>query len=141
MVILIVEDEFLIGWTLKLVLAVAGHHALGPAASADEALHLARKYHPELAFVDINIAGDGDGIEVARALTRELGTSCIFLTAQGDRARGARDTALGLIDKPYDPHEVLRAVDVVHSIRSGATLPAIPKRLELFHSPPPAMAR
>jgi DNA-binding response OmpR family regulator len=141
MVILVVEDDFLIGWTLKLVLAVAGHHALGPAASAEEALQLARKDQPELAFVDINIAGDRDGIEVARALTRELGTSCIFLTAQADRARAARDTALGLIDKPYDPYEVVRAVDVVHSIRSGATLPAIPRRLELFHRPPPTMVR
>ena len=28
MVILIVEDDFLIGWTLKLVLALAGHRAL-----------------------------------------------------------------------------------------------------------------
>lgn len=57
MVILIVEDEILIGWALKLVLAVAGHHAVGPAASADEALELAQTERPELAFVDINIAG------------------------------------------------------------------------------------
>jgi hypothetical protein len=28
MVILIVEDEFLIGWALKLVLHLAGHHAV-----------------------------------------------------------------------------------------------------------------
>ncbi len=118
------------------MLAVAGHHAIGPAASADEALQLAQREQPELAFVDINIAGDRDGITLARVLTEELGTSCIFLTAQADRARAASDTALGLIDKPYDPREVVRAVDVVRSMRSGGSLPTIPKRLELFHGPP-----
>lgn len=132
MVILIVEDVFLIGWALKLVLHLAGHHALGPAASADEALQFAQADRPELAFVDINIAGDRDGVALARVLTEELGTSCVFLTAQADRARAASDTALGLIDKPYDPREVVRAVDVVEAIRSGDALPAIPKRLELF---------
>ena len=93
MVILVVEDEFLIGWALKLVLHLAGHHALGPAASADEALQFARAEPPELAFVDINIEGDADGIAVARMLTEECGTSCIFLTANSDRARSAKDAA------------------------------------------------
>ena len=53
MVILIVEDEYLIGLALVLVLAVAGHHTVGPATSADEALQLAQAERPELAFVDI----------------------------------------------------------------------------------------
>ena len=126
-------------WALKLVLVVAGHHAIGPAASADDAVRLAQAERPELAFVDINIAGDRDGVTLARVLTEELGTSCIFLTAQSDRARAASDTALGLIDKPYDPREVVHAVDVVHSIRSGGALPPIPKRLELFHRSPMAI--
>ena len=132
MVILIVEDEILIGWTLKLVLQVGGHRAIGPAASADEALDLAQTEQPELAFVDIGIAGERDGIAVAGALTEEHGTSCIFLTAQADRARAARDVALGVIAKPYDPRDVLRAVDVVSVIRQGQIPAEVPRRLELF---------
>ena len=65
MVILIVEDEYLIGLALALVLAIAGHHTVGPATSADEALQLAQAERPELAFVDININGDRDGVDVA----------------------------------------------------------------------------
>ena len=61
MVILIVEDVILIGWALKAVLLVGGHRALGPAQSADEALRIARAERPELAFVDINIAGNRMG--------------------------------------------------------------------------------
>ena len=132
MVILIVEDEFLIGWTLKLVLAIAGHHAVGPAASADEGLKLAQAERPELAFVDISIAGDRDGVAVARTLTEEHGTSCIFLTAQADRAREAKDAALGVISKPYDPRDLLRTVDVVAAIRAGQLPSTVPRHLELF---------
>jgi two-component system, response regulator PdtaR len=132
-VILIVEDEFLIGWALKLMLHLAGHHAVGPAASAEEALQLAQAEQPELAFVDISIAGDQDGIAVARMLTEEHGVSCIFLTAQPDRARMAKDAALGVVTKPYDPRQLLQMVDFTAAIRGGQLLPTVPRQLELFH--------
>ena len=132
MVILIIEDEYLVGWALKLVLMVAGHHIVGPAASADEALHLAREAHPDLAFVDINIAGDRDGVDVARLLTSEYGTTCIFLTAQLERARAANDAAVGVVTKPYDPHLLLQAVEVAANIRAGLVPTMVPCYLELF---------
>jgi DNA-binding response OmpR family regulator len=133
MVILIVEDEILIGLALKVVLYVGGHQVSGPAASADEALLLAEANPPELAFVDINIMGESDGIAVARALTERHGTSCIFLTAQVDQARCAKDVAVGVIGKPYDPPALLRAVKIVAAIRKGETLATPPGHLELFH--------
>lgn len=131
MVILIVEDEYLIGLALALVLAIAGHHIVGPAASADEALQLAQAERPELAFVDININGDRDGVDVARLLT-EHGTTCIFLTAQLDRARAARDVAVGVITKPYDPNALLQTVEVAADIRTGLIPTVVPRHLELF---------
>ena len=129
---MIVEDEYLIGWALALVLMVAGHHIVGPAASADEAMQLAQAEHPDLAFVDINIAGDRDGVDVARLLTSEYGTTCIFLTAQLDRARAAKDVAVGVVTKPYDPHLLLQAVDVTAAIRTGLIPTMVPQHLELF---------
>ena len=132
MVILIVEDEYLVGWALKLALEIAGHRTLGPAASADEALQLAQEECPELAFVDINIAGDRNGVEVARLLTSVYDTTCIFLTAQPDRARAAKDVAVGVITKPYDPHSLLQAVEVAANIRTGLRPTMVPRHLELF---------
>ena len=69
---------------------------------------------------------------MASALTEQHGTACIFLTAQADRARTARDVALGVIAKPYDPRDVLHAVDVVAAIRQGQIPAEVPRRLELF---------
>ena len=132
MVILIVEDVILIGWALKAVLLVGGHRALGPAQSADEALRIARAERPELAFVDINIAGNRDGIALARILTEQHRISCIFLTVQAAQARQAKDAALGLVAKPYDPRELLDTVEAVAAIRSGRIPPRSPLPLELF---------
>ena len=82
MVILIVEDEFLIGLGLQMALLLGGRRVIGSAATAAKALQLAEAEPPEMAFVDIRIRGDRDGIAVARALTHRHATSCIFLTAQ-----------------------------------------------------------
>jgi DNA-binding LytR/AlgR family response regulator len=96
---------------------------------------LAEVEPPEMAFVDINIRGDRDGIAVARALTHRHATSCVFLTAQVDLARSARDAALGVLEKPYDLPDILHAARVVAAIRKGETLVTPPGHLELFRWP------
>ena len=63
---------------------------------------------------------------------QQHGTSCIFLTAQLDRAMTAQDVALGVIVKPYNPPELLHAVKVVAAIRKGETLSTSTGQLELF---------
>lgn len=134
--ILIVEDEVLIGLALRMVLRVAGYAVLGPAATAEEALDLAQRRRPGLAFVDIDIAGARDGVALARELTTRYGTMCIFLTAQVERARQAREVAIGVMGKPYDPPELLqavRAVRAVAAIQKGELPDRMPHRLELFH--------
>ena len=130
--VLIVEDDILIGLALRMVLRIGGHEVMGPATTADEALRLAMSRRPELAFVDIRIAGPEDGIAVARMLTERFGTSCLFLTAEVDQARNAREAALGLVAKPYDPPELLRAVKVVAALRKGVVPEKMPRHLELF---------
>jgi DNA-binding NarL/FixJ family response regulator len=54
MVILVVEDEAIIGFCLTHVLKEAGHAVLGPALSANEALTLADAHPPDVALVDID---------------------------------------------------------------------------------------
>ena len=132
MKILIVEDEFMPAYSLALTLQSAGHQLVGPAASADEAMLFAQANPPELAFVDIKLEGERDGIDVARALANEHGTTCVFLTEQVERARLAQGAATGVITKPYDPRDLLRSVDIIAAICQGALPSAAPARLELF---------
>ena len=94
MVILIVEDDPLIGMTINDVLCATGHQVVGTAEDYHEALLLAEAHPPDLAFVDINIAGQADGVSVARALTDQHDTTCIFVTAEAERARASSNVAI-----------------------------------------------
>jgi DNA-binding response OmpR family regulator len=61
MVILVVEDEAIIGFCLTQVLEEAGHVVLGPALSSNEALKLADANPPDVALVDIDLESTGSG--------------------------------------------------------------------------------
>jgi two-component system, response regulator PdtaR len=132
MVVLVVEDEVLVALVLRLALQAAGHRVLGPAATAGEALRLAAAEPPELALVDLGLPGGPDGAALARALRDRHGTACLFLTAWADRARAARDAAVGLLAKPYDPPLAGRAVEAVAALRRGEPPARLPPYLELF---------
>ena len=107
MLILIVEDEPIVAWSLAEALRESGHTILGPTASSDEAIELSARYTPRLALVDITLDGQVEGITLARRLKSEMSIASVFMTAQPMLARENADAALGLIEKPYLP-EVVR---------------------------------
>ena len=135
MVILVVEDEAIIGMALCLILQLTGHRICGPAESPRRALELARSDPPDVALVDLNLERDGDGIELARVLRDRHGTVCIFVTAQPERANEGRDAAIGVVAKPYAFGEIEKAVEYVAARRAGVEIVSVPRSLELFTSP------
>ena len=48
-------------------------------------------------------------------------------------ARSAKDAALGVIEKPYDLLDILRATNVVAATRKGETLTTPLGHLKLLH--------
>jgi DNA-binding NarL/FixJ family response regulator len=112
--ILVVEDDYFVGLDLEGGLREAGMQVVGPVPSAEEALALARAELPNLAVMDIRLAGSKDGIDAAIELYHELGIRSIFASAHGDaphRQRGAAAAPLGWVQKPYDIGTVVAAVE------------------------------
>ena len=132
MILLVAEDEALIALVLDLELRDAGHRVLGPAATPGEALALAGETRPELALIDINLTGRGDGIALARALRDRHGVPSLFVSGQAPDALANKDAALGLVRKPYAPEDVARAVEVVAGLLRGERPARLPPGLELF---------
>jgi two-component system, response regulator PdtaR len=135
MCVLIVEDDALVAWALTECLEGAGHEVLGPAATAAEALALCAGAAgpPELAVLDIDLRdGDGNGVDVARALMARWGVPSIFASGQAEEARRATDVALGRIGKPYAPEAVLRCVEAEREVLEGRTPRLLPAGFELF---------
>ena len=111
--ILIIEDDFIIGSDLEYRLAEAGFSVVGVAASAREALALARQTSPRLAITDVRLAGECDGIETAVEMAESLGIRSIFATAHSDsqtRDRAARAKPLAWVQKPYSPEDIIDLV-------------------------------
>lgn len=114
--VLIIEDEYLVGLNLENCLRDAGFHVIGIAMTAEEGLEMAELEIPDVAIVDIRLAGDRDGIFAATELRRRLGIPSIFATAHANgnarqRARSAQPIAW--IEKPYAPHDVVAALKSV----------------------------
>ena len=130
--ILIVEDEVVAATALEATLTDAGHTVAGAATSAREALEIAARGGVELALLDINLDGQGNGVELARDLLVSHGVPAVFVSGDHNKARGGYDVAIAYLRKPYTEQEVLAAVEgaqgIIESERRAAGQPG----LELF---------
>lgn len=111
--VLVVEDDHLVSIDIEHTLTEAGFMVVGIAASAAQALTLARAEQPALALMDIRLLGQRDGIDAAIDIFNETGIRCIFATAHSDAATRARAQAarpLGWISKPYAPGALVQTV-------------------------------
>jgi two-component system, response regulator PdtaR len=102
--ILIIEDDLLIASQVEAALAEAGFDIIGIVTTGEEAIALAGQERPDLAIVDVRLAGDRDGVDTALELFRSHGFRCIFASAYSDqeaRRRAASATPFGWLQKPY----------------------------------------
>jgi signal transduction histidine kinase len=114
--ILIVEDEPHILDIVSYLLEDDGYRVL-QAADGQTALRLVETHEPDLIISDVAMPGmDGFALcERVRANPRLAQTPFIFLTARGARADMRRGMGLGADDyviKPFEPDELLTAVNV-----------------------------
>jgi len=111
--ILIVEDEYLVALEMAAALGEAGFAVAGIAASAEEALRLARAVRPDLAIMDVTLAGPRDGASAARELFEQHGVRSIMATARHDaptRARAGAEAPLGWLAKPFTSDALVACV-------------------------------
>jgi len=120
--ILIVDDDALLRRSLAFNLEKAGYRA-SAAATAEDALALVRLDPPDLVLLDIGLPGM-DGLDVLRALRRQIDVPVIFLTAR----RRELDQVLGLelgaddyVTKPFDIDVLLARIKAV--LRRTAPVP------------------
>jgi CheY-like chemotaxis protein len=116
--IMVVEDDPVMAADLMDVLVEAGHGVVGPFSDPAAAVTAAGLHALDLALVDINLIGDGDGVALARTLKDAWGVPVMFLS--GDVAAAARHARLAtaLVLKPYGRRDVLAAI--ARAVDSGA---------------------
>lgn len=126
--ILIVEDEWLIAQEIRRSLLRLGHTPLAPVDNSEAALEVLEKEAVELVLMDINIAGDCDGIAAAIMVRRHFALPVVFLTARSDSPTLARANIAqpyGYITKPF--------TDATLKVQLELAL------LKAYDSPPPRL--
>jgi two-component system, response regulator PdtaR len=76
-------------------------------------MELAGSQKPDLAVMDVRLAGDGDGIHTALEMFRNFGIRCIFATAHYDQhsvERAQPAMPLDWLQKPYSIVSLVNAV-------------------------------
>ena len=123
--VLIIEDDLLNASQMEVTLSEAGFDIIGVATTGEDALQIALTEVPDLAIVDIRLAGDRDGVDTALELFRTHGVRCIFATAHSDqeaRHRAAAASPLGWLQKPYNMTALTSMVRAaVKAIRGGSS--------------------
>ncbi|KAF0103831.1 MAG: Multi-sensor signal transduction histidine kinase [bacterium] len=113
--ILIVEDDADLARLLAAQLREAGHQVIGIAGGGEEAIRLAQSGQPDLVIMDIVLPGGQDGIETATLLVQRQDIAVLYLTAYAEEelyARARATSPLGYLHKPYDEHELRRAIEL-----------------------------
>jgi DNA-binding NarL/FixJ family response regulator len=109
--ILIVEDDFLVASELANVLTEQGLTVQGPVAEGIAALKLADDDPPAVAIIDLNLAGEINGLTVARHLVEKFGVRVVFVSGHiSDAIREGMDLTRHFISKPFTDEAVIEAV-------------------------------
>lgn len=114
--ILIVEDDMIIAANISLQLINLGYEVTGIETKAEEAIHHALEAKPDLILMDIQLKGQSNGIDAAKAIRKYLDIPLIYLTANVDDAsfQNAKEThPYAFISKPFTNLNLERTIALV----------------------------
>ena len=107
--ILIVEDEPVIAFDLKMTLIKLNYEVCGIAYFGQDAINKTAEYVPDLVIMDIKLDDEMDGIEAGEHIQNNFNIPVIFITAYADMEtieRVKKINPYGYFLKPYDENEL-----------------------------------
>lgn len=127
--ILIVEDDALIAFDNEYLLGEKGFNVIATVDTAEEALRLIAEGGIDLVVCDVDLRGQGDGIDVARSAFQ---ASIPLLFVTGQCPAEARGFASGCLAKPYSSRDLLGSIEVIAAKRAGTKAARLPRGFTLF---------
>jgi len=78
--ILLVEDDYLQSYTLKILLESLNYTVIGIADSGERAIQMAEDFKPDLIIMDITLKGDMNGVEATTIIQNKSSIPVIYIT-------------------------------------------------------------
>jgi diguanylate cyclase (GGDEF)-like protein len=113
--ILLVEDNVVVAFDMKLRLQQLGYQVQGIIATGEEAVEAVGRQAPSLILMDIFLEGRMDGIEAAQRILKSAQIPIIFLTGHDDEEtlnRAKITETFGYIIKPAKPRDLHVAIEI-----------------------------
>ena len=113
--ILIVEDDFIVAKVIENSLISLGYAIAGLVATGEEAIVKAKSERPDLVLMDIRLQGKMDGIKASETIHATLNIPVIFLTAFSDQKtfdRALATAPYGYIIKPFSANTLSTTIRV-----------------------------
>ncbi|HZV56663.1 MAG TPA: response regulator [Sphingobium sp.] len=129
--ILIVEDEPLIAFDNEHALQQAGYTVVATVDRFRDAEAVIEGGPVDLVIADIRLRGVRSGIELARR-ARGLGIAVLFATASYPEEESETGVALGVLAKPFQPRDLIRAIRICEALLAGRAPGRLPPGLTLF---------
>ena len=113
--ILVVEDESEVAETLKMMLKKFGYNVVGCENLAEDAIQKAGELRPDLVLMDIELAGEMDGVQAADTIRKKYHIPVIYITAICDTKtleRVGASVPYGYILKPFTENELHTVIEI-----------------------------
>jgi signal transduction histidine kinase len=113
--ILIVEDDLVSALLLQKALEKNKHEILGIADSGENALELLTQNHADIVMMDINLAGELDGIKTTEIINEKYDIPVVYLSASSDaetlgKVVGTNPSAY--VIKPFNIRELNMVIEL-----------------------------
>jgi DNA-binding response OmpR family regulator len=133
--VLIAEDDLMIADLAEAILVEHGYEVCGIARTVAEGVALCRRHKPHLAVIDLRLADEELGTEIAAQLggLGKLGV----LYASGDVSHVTLTAANGhaCLAKPYRSADLVRGLEIVGDIvATGTASPPFPRGFQVLPS-------
>ncbi len=113
--IVIVEDDIITQSQIRSYLKKAGYEVLAAVKSAEDGWELLKQGEVDLAILDINLAGEKEGLWLAEKLNQHGKVPFIFLTAHNDKETISEAVELrpqSYLIKPFDEIVLFSAIEL-----------------------------
>lgn len=113
--ILIVEDEVIIADNICDTLTDFGYSVLEPSISYTEAIETIENERPDIAILDVQLAGKKSGIDIAHQINSKYKFPFIFLTSNSDKAtldEAKLAEPYAFLVKPFVKEELFAAIEL-----------------------------
>ena len=110
--VLVVEDEAMLSLNLEDMLHDLGCVVAGTAANLEDAMHMARTSHFDVALLDVNLAGKR--VDPVAEEIRQRGMPIVFVTGYGKTAASGF-----VLEKPHNAADLERTLQRALATRRG----------------------